>query len=117
MWSDRGVGSVEVELTSTGQRVLGLEATSIDMHFSGGPIITPFRLDGTAASSDFMVLARFKTEMARTEEQIGTMTGTPAILLSKFGNGTVILFSPHPDLSKGCEQILDHCLPVIARAK
>jgi glutamine amidotransferase-like uncharacterized protein len=34
------------------------------------------------------------------------MPRTPAIVTGRFGSGSVILFSPHPELTEGMESLL-----------
>lgn len=78
----------------------------MDIRYSSGPILSPA---GLSELPDYVSLAMFRTEIWQHEAQRYTMIGTPAIIAGRFGNGRVIIFSPHPEMTAGLE-------PQIARA-
>jgi hypothetical protein len=55
---------------------------------------------------EFLTLATFVSDIYQHHFQQGTMPRTPAIVAGSFGNGNVILFSPHPELTDGMESLL-----------
>ena len=75
--------------------------------FQSGAIRTSGRVDHKDAFLDthelekergitiFSKLARFETEVTAYDFQRGTMIGAPAIAVSPFGEGTVVVTSPH----------------------
>ncbi|MBS0204013.1 MAG: hypothetical protein JSS49_13995 [Planctomycetes bacterium] len=113
-WPDRGVGDVSVQFTRVGRSFLGLKETVAPMRFSNGPIMTPISTDRNDARQGFAVLATYKSELYRHVKQIGTMTGTPAIVSSRFGQGTVLLFSTHPEGSPRCSGVLSRSIRLVA---
>ena len=52
------------------------------------------------------VLAWFRTGVGRNGADPATMIDTPAIVRVEFGEGRVLLFSPHPELTDGMEDWL-----------
>lgn len=94
--------------------VLGLKEAVVPMRFSNGPIMKPISTDRNDARQGFAVLATYKSELYRNVKQIGTMTGTPAIVSSRFGQGTVLLFSTHPEGSPRCSGVLSRSIRLVA---
>ena len=96
----RGRGLVEIELTDRGRQILGADGLRYEVRYHNGPILVPAHsseLDG------FQTLARFKTEIAEGTARKGVMIDSPAIISGNFGRGRVVLFSPHPDQTRGLE--------------
>lgn len=94
---------VQIELTSPGKTIFSHSQGLLDVQFSGGPILSPARRDDLP---DYLTLAVFRTEVLDNELQRNTMIGTPAVIASRFGNGRVMLFSPHPEMTKGLEEMV-----------
>ena len=55
---------------------------------------------------DYDTIATFKTEIAKNGAPVGVMKGTTAIAHGQFGQGRVICFSPHPEMTKGLETLV-----------
>ncbi len=103
---ERGVpghGTVDVKLIDTGKRIFGDGPRTLDMLYSGGPILSHARRSDLPR---YVTLATFRTEVWRYEPQKGTMADTPAIIAGCFGKGHVILFSPHPETTEGLESLV-----------
>lgn len=99
----RGSGVVSLEFSGLAEGVFSESLSQVSMQYSSGPIFcSVIRSDLPA----YVVLARFRTEVFECESQRGTMVNTSAIIASKFGKGTVLLFSPHPEMSPQFEHIL-----------
>lgn len=103
--SARGGGTVATEFTDSGSAIFATNRTSVSMQYSGGPIFV-----AREATDSVIPLAFFRDEIFAYEEQRGTMIDTPAILGARFGDGSVLLFSPHPELSVDCESFLVRAL-------
>lgn len=101
--SARGKGTVEIQMTNAGQTVLGYEQLPIQVTYGGGPVLSPGR---SPEIDDYVVLARYSTEVWSFKAQKGTMVDTPAIVASNFGNGRVILVSPHLEMTPGLEAMV-----------
>jgi hypothetical protein len=55
-------------------------------------------------------MANFKTEMAKNGAPEGVMTGTTAIARGRFGQGRVICFSPHPEMTAGLDVFVEDAI-------
>jgi glutamine amidotransferase-like uncharacterized protein len=101
--SFRGWGAVSVELTDAGHRLFETPHGPFQLDYTGGPV---FSCANEANLPDYVPLAYFRSEVWEYPFQKGTMIHTPAIIASPFGQGRVILFSPHPDTSDGYQHLL-----------
>ncbi len=99
----RGSATVSVEPTEHGQKVLGCGPGLLNMAYTGGPILSPA---GIRRLPPYAELAAYRTETWTYEFQRDTMINTPAIVAARFGLGRVILFGPHPEMSKGLEELV-----------
>lgn len=103
----RGSGTVKIELTSAGKRILGDLSGSVDVQYSSGPILFKAR---RADIPEFVTLGRFRTEVWEYEPQRGTMIDTPAIIAGRFGKGYVMVISPHPEMTEGLEVLVKRAI-------
>ena len=99
----RGQGTVKIELTPEGRKILGDRPGRIDVRYANGPIIGPAQRDDLA---DYQVLAFFRTELAEHGTPVGLMTNSPAIASGRCGQGRVVFISPHPEQTKGLEDLV-----------
>ena len=99
LWK-RGTATVKIELTDRGREILGPLHGELDCLYYQGPIVGPA---GARELPEFEPLAFFRSEVAKNNTPEGIMVDSPAILASRFGNGRVLCFSPHPEQSKGLE--------------
>ncbi|MEK6258992.1 MAG: BPL-N domain-containing protein [Planctomycetota bacterium] len=99
----RGSGVVSVEFSGLSKGVFAESLSPESVQYSSGPI---FRRGIRSELPAFVVLAWFRTEVYECPSQRGTMVNTPAIIASKFGKGTVLLFSPHPETSPHLEHVV-----------
>ena len=95
----RGTGKVEVELTEAGRQLFGHTDATLSIYFANGPLLGP---DGKADIPDFETLAVYRGDMAKGVPG-GAMPGTVAMARGRFGEGRVIVFSPHPEKTAGIE--------------
>ncbi|NQT15401.1 MAG: ThuA domain-containing protein [Planctomycetes bacterium] len=110
--TQRGAGTVKMEFTEPGKRVLGNFPDLVDVQYAGGPILSPA---GKRDLPAYATLALFRTEIWRYEPQQGTMVDTPAIIAARFGRGRVIAFSPHPETTEGLEVLVKRAVLSTAR--
>lgn len=108
----RGAGKVKMELTDAGRAVFGDPEGAVEVAYSGGPILSPA---GNADLPQYVTLALFRTEICKYEPQRGTMIDTPAIVAATFGRGRVVLFSPHPEMTRGLEPLVRRAILTVAR--
>jgi glutamine amidotransferase-like uncharacterized protein len=94
----RGQGNVTLGLTAPGRELLHAAGDQVEVYYGQGPLLVP---DNNPDLPGYQVLARYETEVARKGAPEEAMTGTHAIIRSKFGAGRVICFSPHPEANGG----------------
>lgn len=99
----RGSGVVSIEFSGPAREFFSESSSLRSVQYSSGPI---FRRAIRSELPAFVVLAWFRTEVYECPSQRGTMVNTPAIIASKFGAGTVLLFSPHPEMTPGMEALV-----------
>ena len=103
----RGKGTVEIELTGEGKNLLKNQNDRLQIHYAQGPLLAPANNPNIP---DFQTLATFKTEIALNGAPQGIMLGTTAAAEGKFGQGRVICFSPHPEMTKGIENLIQNAI-------
>ena len=99
----RGIGTVKIELTPSGQRVFGDQSGKIDYHYGNGPIFSPAQ---TGDLPDYEVLAWYRTGIGVNGADPQVMVDTPAILSGIYGKGRVLVSSGHSEWSSGIEAFL-----------
>jgi glutamine amidotransferase-like uncharacterized protein len=100
---NRGRGTVEIALTESGRKLLGTESQKLSVHYAQGPLLAPANRPDI---EDYETIATFETEVAKNGAPEGVMKGTTAIAKGKFGSGSVLCFSPHPELTNGLEDMV-----------
>eukprot|EP01012_Entosiphon_sulcatum_P003643 TRINITY_DN11227_c0_g1_i1.p1 TRINITY_DN11227_c0_g1~~TRINITY_DN11227_c0_g1_i1.p1 ORF type:complete len:682 (+),score=110.83 TRINITY_DN11227_c0_g1_i1:27-2072(+) len=97
-----GRGGAAVRLTSKGCEVLGGTTQELSMFFSNGPLLTPAVRHNRLYDSflpQAQVLASYE-RVVTTTCKLETPEAA-AIVASNFGEGRVIIFGPHPEVSGG----------------
>ncbi len=90
----RGGGDVSIALTGEGKALLPGWPEEQTVRYTGGPVFSDAcRRD----LNPYVVLADFTSETFMYEFQKGEMIGTPAVILTQYGNGRVLLSSGHPE--------------------
>lgn len=71
----------------------------IKLHYENGPVFDPLEVEGL---KPFQTLATFVDDLYIKSKGTlpGETPGKPAIILSEYGKGKVLLFSPNPLLGK-----------------
>jgi hypothetical protein len=110
----RGSGTVKMELTDEGRRILGDKPGQFDVRYVNGPIIQP---STHAAIPDFKPLALFRTELAENDTPKGVMVNSPAAAAGTLGRGRVITFSPHPEQTDGLEGLVIRAIEWVGRRR
>ena len=59
---------------------------------------------------DYEEMASFQTEIAKNGAPEGVMIGTTAIARGRFGQGRVICFSPHPEMTSGLDSFVQDAI-------
>jgi len=99
----RGTGEVQLRLTESGHRTLGVDRETLAIHYGQGPLLAPAQNDDIP---DYELLATYETEIAENGAPAGVMKGTAAIARGRYGRGRVFCFSPHPEKTDGLESLV-----------
>lgn len=92
---------VDIELTPAGMEVFGIKQSHIKLIYENGPIFAP----PTQKPDDtFTPLAYFRSEVVADGGVPGVMINSPAIILARYGKGSVLSISPHPEETPGYKQ-------------
>ncbi len=91
-----------MELTEEGKKVFPNTKDKFQCLYHNGPVVKVANTD----LAPLTPLAYFRTEVAENESPAGIMVNTPAIAEGKYGKGTVIAISPHPEQTPGLEPII-----------
>jgi N-formylglutamate amidohydrolase/glutamine amidotransferase-like uncharacterized protein len=103
----RGVGTVDIQLTPAGREILRTPNQKLPIHYANGPLLAPAN---RPEIDNYEEMANFKTEMAKNGAPEGVMTGTTAIARGRFGQGRVICFSPHPEMTAGLDVFVEDAI-------
>lgn len=98
---------VDVELTPAGMEIFGIANRNIKLIYENGPIFAP---QVGRPDPNLVPLAFFRSEVVANGGTPGVMIGAPAIILSKYGRGSVLALSPHPEETPGLKQSEVHAL-------
>lgn len=111
----RGEGTVQIEVTPLCRDLTSVSAGKHDIRYANGPILKPGERDDIP---DYEPLAFFRTELAENGTPKGAMVNSPAMVRGTFGQGRVLVSSPHPEQTEGMEGFSEHAVRwVAARAK
>jgi len=109
---NRGNGTVDIAITESGQQLLNTEEERLSIFYGQGPLLAPANRDDI---DDYQVLATFESEIAKNGAPKGVMKGTTAIAKGEFGNGRVVCFSPHPEMTEGLAELVHHAIQHVKR--
>jgi glutamine amidotransferase-like uncharacterized protein/N-formylglutamate amidohydrolase len=99
----RGFGNVELSVSDHGRKLFEVEPERISIYYHQGPLLAPANHPDI---EDFHCLAKYETEIAKNGAPSGVMIGCTAIASSTYRKGRVICYSPHPEKTKGQEEML-----------
>ncbi len=88
----RGGGDAEITLTEEGKELLSGWPETLTVRYTGGPVFFDTRRRDL---NPFMTLANFSSETFLYDFQKGEMLGAPALILTQYGRGRVLLSSGH----------------------
>jgi len=99
----RSNGTVKIELSPEGRRILGYTVGPVDVYYAQGPVLAPA---GRADLPDYKTLAFYRTGTSRNGALEGVMCGSPAVIVGEYGKGRVFCISPHPEKTPGLEHYI-----------
>lgn len=94
----RGTGQVKLSLSPTARDLLKHDEENVEVYYGQGPLLIP---DDKADLPAFETLASYESEIAKKGAPSGVMIGTTAIARAPYGEGRVICFSPHCEVTGG----------------
>ena len=103
----RGRSVLKLELTPDGQKILGGADKNLEVLYHNGPVVTNANVNTLPA---FEPLAYFRTEVASNDTPVGVMINSPALIAAPFKKGRVVFCSPHPEQTKGLEDLIPHAV-------
>lgn len=103
----RGRATLKVELTPDGQKILGSTGKDLEVLYHNGPVVKTANVD---TLPPFESLAYFRTEVASNGAPAGVMIDSPAIIAAPFKKGRVVFCSPHPEQTKGLEDLIPRAI-------
>lgn len=98
---------VDVELTPAGQEVLGVTRGSVRIVYENGPI---FGSPEERSNDSFTPLGFYRSEVVARGGERGVMLGAPAMILYRYGRGSVLAISPHPEKTRGMDFVILHAI-------
>ena len=110
----RGNGTVKLTLSDSGKNLLQAPNNSLEIFYAQGPLLAPANNPNIP---DYDPVATFQTEIAKKGAPKGVMIGTTAIAEGRFGEGRVICFSPHPELTKGLDHSIQFAIHKVSQGR
>jgi len=102
----RGKAFIPIKFTKLGMEIFGLKQENADVLYHNGPIF-PHDYEH---KNEIAPLSYFLGEIVGPEGQVGLMVNSPAMVLTRYGNGLVLGISPHPEATPGLEAIELHAV-------
>ena len=91
-----------------GEKYKGLQ----DIRYANGPV-----MDVNISSNlpPVEVLAWFRTEIANPGTPAGIQVNSPAIVMTTYGKGTMLVISPHPETTPALRELMVEMIRFVAR--
>ncbi|MCC5785513.1 MAG: succinylglutamate desuccinylase/aspartoacylase family protein [Phycisphaerales bacterium] len=105
-----GTGQVTVELTPEGRELFG-DLPPTAMRYANGPLLG--HEEGRTPGLDlpeFRTLAIFKVPVEKNDNPQDHMIGMPAIATADYGQGRVLIISPHPESNPDLDWMLQRSI-------
>ncbi len=106
-WRTNGAPKLLVELTPAGQEVFGVQSKFVRVAYENGPVFSP---PFEKPDDSFTSLGYFREEVVGEGGKPGVMVGAPAAIFSRYGKGSILVISPHPEESPGLKQVELHAI-------
>ena len=101
----RGTGTVQLELSPSGQDLFKAESSELEIFYGQGPLLARREWDDPK-TPDYESLAIYGSEIAKNGAPNGIMKGTSAAVRCDYGKGRVFCFSAHPELTEGLHYLI-----------
>ncbi|QDT06665.1 hypothetical protein K227x_50810 [Rubripirellula lacrimiformis] len=97
---NRGNGTVSIRLSPDGAALFGHDRRDMSIYYAQGPLLARREWDDPEVP-DYESLAIYDSEISKNGSPRGVMAGTSAAVRGQFGDGRVLCFSVHPELTDG----------------
>ena len=109
---ERGGADLKIESTDLGVKIFGEQFKGTQIcRYHNGPI---FNVNVNPLLPPVQVLSYFRSETADWGAAPGNQINSPAIVITTYGKGTVIILSPHPETKPELHGIVLGCLNHLA---
>jgi glutamine amidotransferase-like uncharacterized protein len=109
----RGEGMVKLSGEEALKEVTGRAEDAFTMLYANGPLLEPMEVEGLPTVTPLLV---FRSDMHKSGPA-GVMPGKLAALSAEYREGRVVLFSVHPELTKGHGDMLAQATLWVARRR
>ena len=100
----RGKAMLDIEFSEAGLKIFGEKYKGIQtIKYANGPIMD---VNISTNLPPVEVLAWFRTEVAEQGTPKGIQVNSPAIVLTTYGKGTMLVISPHPEQTPGLQGLM-----------
>ncbi len=109
----RGRTNLKIEFSDAGLELFGEKYRGLhDVRYGNGPIMDVNISTNLPAVE---VLAWYRTEIAENGAPAGIQINSPAIVMTTYGKGTMLVISPHPEQTPGLRKLMVEMIRLIAR--
>ncbi len=109
----RGKAFLQIEFSEAGLKLFGEQYKGIQtIKYANGPIMD---VNISTNLPPVEVLAWFRSEVAEPGSPAGIQVDSPAILLTTYGKGTMLIISPHPEQTPGLRGLMVEMIRFVAR--
>ena len=95
------------ELTPCGTAALNVSTLRYKVRYSAGPVMVPAPLPG---GEEFEILAVYKSSVSPQDHAPYDFLDTPAVVRGKYGKGTILAVSFHPEYQESTHELAAGCL-------
>jgi len=100
---NRGGGQADVLFGDWGRDFYGFPQDTVMIEYRQGPLMSPANLEDLPA---YIEAGTFQTEFTENGAAEGVMIGSTAFAFSRYQEGRVVAYSPHPEITAGREYMI-----------
>ena len=100
---NRGGGQADVHFSNWGKDFFGFAEDTVMIEYRQGALMAPALVDTLPG---YIEAGTFQTEFTENGAPEGVMIGTSAFAFSRYHEGRVAAFSPHPEITTGREHMI-----------
>ena len=109
----RGKGMLDIEFSEAGLKIFGEQYKGIQtIKYANGPIMD---VNISTNLPPVEVLAWFRSEVAAEGTPKGIQSNSPAIVLTTYGKGKMLVVSPHPEQTPALQGLIEKMVRFVAK--